>query len=85
MTMVSKRIPSMSVPITCETCAVAHRLENPNDFDGSFRGLRAAGWLDYAKRGAGRERWTWRCPSCQPQGKAGLGLTTGHVMPRKDG
>jgi len=83
--MVSKRIPSMSVPIKCENCPKMYALEDPNNIDGSFRELRAAGWLDYAKRGAGRERWTWRCPSCRPHGNAGPGLTTGHLMPRKDG
>jgi hypothetical protein len=82
--MVSKRIPSMSAPIKCENCQTVHALENPNDIDGSFREIRAAGWLDYARKGVGRERWTWRCPSSRPQGKARPGLTTGHLMPRRE-
>ena len=75
--MVSKRIPSMSVPITCETCATAYRLENPNDIDGSFRVLEGAGWMHFARKAVGRERWTWKCPKCKPQGKPQTsGLTT---------
>jgi hypothetical protein len=85
MTMVSKRIPSMSVPIKCENCSVVHVLDNPNDIDRSFGELRAAGWLDCARKAAGRERWAWRCAACRPQGSPGLALTTAHLMPRKRG
>ena len=61
--MVGKRIPSMSVPIKCEKCSRVHGLENPNDIDGSFGVLTGAGWMHFAPKAVGRERWGWKCPA----------------------
>jgi hypothetical protein len=64
--MKSRRIPSMPVPLACMACKTVFTLSKPEDIDGSFKELHAAGWLDYAAKGQGRERWTWKCPSCKP-------------------
>jgi hypothetical protein len=75
--MKSRRIPSMADPITCEKCRMTLNLTKPTDIDGSFGELLAAGWMHFAKKGAGRERWTWHCPSCKPQRRpATMGLPT---------
>jgi hypothetical protein len=85
--MVSKRIPSMADPLTCETCRVIVSLDKPTDIDGSFKALEGAGWMHFARRGVGRERWTWKCSTCKPQGMPRTsGLTTrGPNLSRKDG
>ena len=84
--MVSKRIPSMADPLKCEGCGAAFSLDKPTDVDGSFRTLEVAGWMHFARRGVGRERWTWKCPTCKPQGMPlTSGLTTGHLMPGTKG
>jgi hypothetical protein len=84
--MLSRRIRSMIDPFTCEGCRAVFELTKPTDIDGSFRELIAAGWMHFAKKGRGRERWTWKCAACTPQGSpVTMGLTTGHMMSsRKD-
>jgi hypothetical protein len=71
--------------IACEKCQTTLKLTKPTDVDGSFAELLAAGWMHFAKKGAGRERWTWQCPSCKPRVKPEtMGLSTpGPVMSPK--
>jgi len=85
--MVSKRIPSMSDPLKCDSCGVVFSLDKPTDVDGSFRTLESAGWMHFARRGVGRERWMWKCSTCKPQWMPRTsGLTTpGPDLSRRDG
>jgi hypothetical protein len=74
----------MQVPLKCAECPTVHKLTNPEDIDGSFRELRAAGWLDVATKGLGRERWPWCCPTCKPTGEATTtGFTKGRPTTKK--
>jgi hypothetical protein len=84
--MVSKRIPSMADPLKCEACGVIAELTKPTDIDASFTELLAAEWMHFARKGIGRERWTWKCPTCKPQGKPQTkGLTTpGPVVSKRE-
>jgi hypothetical protein len=77
--MGSKRIPSMADPLKCDGCRVVFELEDPHNIDASFKALGAAGWLSLARRGVGRERWTWKCSACKPRGSAEFGLSTGSM------
>lgn len=39
--------------------------------------MRAAGWLEVARAGAGVERWQWWCTTCRPKpAKGSLGHST---------
>ena len=76
--MVSRRIPAMADPIPCEACGLTFALDEPTDLDASFRALAASGWMHFARRGVGRERWAWKCPTCKPTGKP---MTQGLVTP----
>ena len=79
--MVTKRIPSMPDPLACETCRTVFELTKPTDVEGSFTALLSAGWMHFARKGVGRERWAWKCLTCKPQGKPQTsGLTTAHAM-----
>ena len=62
---------------SCETCRAVFATTKPTDIDASFAELLAAGWMHFARRGVGRERWAWKCAACKPQGRP---TTTGRVM-----
>ena len=62
------RPPSMAVPVTCEKCSTTFKVASPLDVDASLKELEGAGWMHFAKKGKGRERWTWKCPACKPDG-----------------
>jgi hypothetical protein len=67
----------MADPLMCETCRAVFATTKPTDIDASFAELLAAGWMHFARRGVGRERWAWKCTTCKSQGKAtSTGLTT---------
>jgi hypothetical protein len=70
-----RRIPSMPIPLTCVTCRAVFSLSKPEDIDGSFKELLAAAWMHFASKGEGRERWSWKCPTCKPNvtGASSLG------------
>jgi hypothetical protein len=80
--MVSKRIPSMADPLKCETCDAVFELTKPTEVEASFNELLAVGWMHFARKGIGRERWAWKCAACKPQGMPRTsGLTTGQLTP----
>jgi hypothetical protein len=82
--MVTKRITSLADPLRCETCGTVFDLAKPTDIDASFTGLLSAGWMHFARKGIGRERWTWKCSTCKPQGSpTAAGLTTTHAMKKE--
>jgi hypothetical protein len=66
----------MADPIKCEMCGVTFALDRPTDIDGSFKALDGAGWMHFARKAVGRERWTWKCGKCKPQGKPQTSGTT---------
>jgi hypothetical protein len=62
--------------VACDRCRTMATL-SATTFDASVAELAARGWLECARRGQGRDRWHWWCPSCNPSNKTkSLGRST---------
>jgi hypothetical protein len=66
---------------SCDKCHRTVASIGAAEHDAASAIATSLGWFEAARKGRGREKWDWWCPSCRPQQPKTFGPSTSRFFP----